>query len=529
MGRSFDDPAIQPDIESWPFTVLKDNDLVKIEVDFKGQRKRYFPEEISAAILEKMKTTAELFLGVPIKDVVITCPAYFNNSQRQATKDAAGIAGLNVLRMINEPTAAAFAYGLSDNSSNQRRNALIFDFGGGTFDVSILAIIGKEYRVIATNGDTHLGGEDFDQRMVDFFVGEFRRKHNRDISKDKGLMRLLKSHCERAKRILSFANKAEFALEGSNLTGSISRARFEDLNDDLFQKSIDLVSDTLKEAKITKHVIDEVVLVGGSTRIPKIQEMLSKFFDGKALNHRVNPDEAVAMGAAIQAGLLQNELPDKLKGLKLSDVCPLSLGCEIFDGSVCVMIKRNTPIPTKVTSIFCTAHDNQTSVLTKVYEGERVMAKDNHLLGEFQIDNIPPMLRGKADIERTLEIDANGILTVTSYVPLSGSTSNLTIQNNSRFTKDVAQRLAAEAERFREEDLEHQKRLVVFNAFEKSVYDIKRQINSMEAGPVKHSAKFMIDQYVDFLEDNRDASKRVLEEKLEKLTNAWKHKNFTDL
>ncbi|XP_063709914.1 heat shock cognate 71 kDa protein-like [Culicoides brevitarsis] len=410
MGRKFTDSAIQSDIRTWPFKVVNENDKIKIET---SNATRYSPEQVSAEILGKMKKIAETFLGVKIKDVVITCPAYFNNAQREATKDAAEIAGLNVLRMINEPTAAAIAYGLNVNHT-ERKNILIFDFGGGTFDVTILTIKGKDYKVLATNGDTHLGGEDFDQRMVEHFVSEFKRKNNRDIRDDKSLMRNLKTHCERIKRILSMVSQAEFALEGTNLSSTITRARFEDLNYDLFEKSITLVADALRDADMSKNEIDEVVLAGGSSRIPKVQEMLSDFFNGKTLNKQVNPDEAVAMGAAVQAALLQENVEKQLKGLKLCDVCPLSLGSSIIDGSVKVVIKRNTPIPVKAFDLFTTIFDNQTTIDVAIYEGERVMAQDNHFLGRFTLSGIPPMPHGEPDIKHIYEIDENGILKVKS-------------------------------------------------------------------------------------------------------------------
>ncbi|XP_063709913.1 heat shock 70 kDa protein II-like [Culicoides brevitarsis] len=518
MGRNMDDPAIQQDIKSWPFCVMQENNMVKLDVKHKGERKRLVPEQISAAILEKMKETAESFLGTEVKDVVVTCPAYFNNSQRQATKDAAQIAGLNVLRMINEPTAAAIAYGLNVNHTG-RKNILIFDFGGGTFDVTILTIKDKDYKVRATNGDTHLGGEDFDQRMVEHFVSEFKRKNNRDISSDKGLMRNLKTHCERAKKILSVATKAEFVLEGTDLVGSLSRARFEDMNEDLFEKAIKLVGETLRDAEMSKNEIDEVVLVGGSSRIPKIQEMLSEFFDGKALSQKINPDEAVALGAAVQAALLQENVEKQLKGLKMCDVCPLSLGSEVRDGSVSVIIKRNSPIPIKSSKNFVTCHDYQESASVRIFEGERLMSKDNNFLGEFTVSGIPPMLRGQAKIENVYEIDENGILKVTAVT--AGSSKSITITNKSRLSKDDATRLAVEAAKFKEEDKMHEERLKAYNSFERYLYDIRRKITSLATESKQKKAKGIVGDFSKWLEDHPLASKEEFEKKEHDLREYW--------
>lgn len=522
MGRNISEEVIQQDIKAWPFRVVQDGP-VKVEVSYKGERNRYFPEEISAAILEKMKKTAEAFLEMPVNDVVITCPAYFNNSQRQATKDAAIIAGLNVLRMINEPTAAAMAYGLNVNNVG-RNNILIFDFGGGTFDVSIMTMKGQEFKVRAVTGDTHLGGEDIDQRMVNYFVNEFNRKYGRDISEDKSLMHNLKLHCERAKKMLSGTDvtTANFVLEGTNLAGNISRSCFEELNYELFEQSVNLVAIALNDAEMDKDDIDQVVLVGGSSRIPKIREMLFDIFGEKIRNQRINPDEAVALGAAIQAGLLQNQISDRLKGLKLCDVCPLSLGSRLHDGSFDVIIKRNTAIPTSASSTFYNAFDNQTSMIVEIYEGERTMAKDNHFLGQFILSDIPKTKRGETAIQDTYEIDANGILKVTAVVLASGTSKSLTITNASRANAIDVKKLADNAANFREEDALHQERLVALNAFEAQLFQMKRKINTLRSVARQKEAEAIRDTFLRWFEQNQMASKEEFFQKQCELEELWK-------
>jgi len=529
IGREFNDPAIQKDIKNWPFKVVNVDGLPKIEVEYRDQIKQLSPQEVSASVLSYLKETAESYLGVPVKDAVITVPAYFDNSQRQATKDAGAIAGLNVLRIINEPTAAALCYGLGTEKGTKEKKVLIFDLGGGTFDVTVLDIIDGVFDVKATGGDTHLGGEDFDNLLSGFLQAEFKKKTKLDITGNPRAQRRLQTACEKAKRSLSSGTTAQVEVdslaEGQDFSATVTRAKFEELCSTLFQKCLTTVKNVLKDAKTENKKIDEIVLVGGSTRIPKIQQMLSEFFDKKELCKSVNPDEAVAYGAAIQAAILTGKKDKQLQLMVLLDVTPLSLGVETQGGVMSVVIPRNTTIPCHKTEPFTTTENNQTQITIPVYEGERPQCSGNNLLGTFELTGIAPAPRGAAKIEISFDLDANGILKVTAQDKATGKQNRIIISNHKgRLSDSEIAAMISEAEKNKEEDNKVRARVEAKNDLEAYAFSMQSAIQDMQKLSVidKDTLEMGVRHTVEWMDENLGADISTIQKKkkdLEQLCN----------
>ena len=496
IGRKWGEADVKKDIKHFPFKLVEKKGKPAIQVTVHGKPKVFTPEEISAMVLQKMKETAEAYLGHKVTHAVVTVPAYFNDAQRTATKDAGTIAGLEVLRIVNEPTAAAIAYGLDKKEGESQ--IIVYDLGGGTFDVSLLSIDAGVFEVLATAGDTHLGGEDFDNTLLEHFKKDFERKNKVDMSNDARALRRLRSACERAKRTLSSVTQTSVEVDslfqGIDFQANITRARFEEINAAAFKGTLEPVAKVLKDSKIPADKVDDIVLVGGSTRIPKIQSLVSEFFGGRQLNKSINPDEAVAYGAAVQGAVLTNQTSDKTADLLLLDVAPLSLGVAMQGDMFGVVVPRNTPIPTNKTRVFTTVEDNQTQVTFPVYEGERTQCKDNRLLGEFELTGIPPMPRGQAELVCTFEVDANGLLKVSAMDKASGRKANITITNSvGRLSSTEIEQMIKDSETFKNADKEFQAKHDSRNDLEAYVHSVESTVSN-PAATFKRAAKIQIEQ-----------------------------------